>query len=99
MEKYYNIDEQRQWNDKNMWDVDGHEWSIPFESSDKLWNDYIYDYVKELVERINKTLENHPRKITVRKPENYEFRFAFINCIQKFKLPTINCPFINTFEK
>ena len=52
-------------------------------------NDIIntYDYVKELVERINKTLENHPRKITVRKPENYEFRFAFINCIQRFKLP------------
>ena len=47
-EKFYNIEEQRQWNDKNMWDVDGHEWSIPFESSDKLWNDYIYDYVKEL---------------------------------------------------
>jgi len=52
-------------------------------------NDVIntYEYVKELVERINKTLENHPRKITVRKPENYEFRFAFINCIQRFKLP------------
>ncbi len=52
-------------------------------------NDIIntYDYVKELVDRINKTLENHPRKITVRKPENYEFRFAFINCIQRFKLP------------
>lgn len=46
-----------------------------------------YDYVKDLVDRINKTLENHPRKITVRKPENYEFRFAFINCIQRFKLP------------
>jgi hypothetical protein len=46
-----------------------------------------YDYVKELVERINKILENHPRKISVKKPENYEFRFAFINCIQRFKLP------------
>jgi len=46
-----------------------------------------YDYVKELVDRINKTLENHPRKLSVRKPENYEFRFAFINCIQRFKLP------------
>jgi hypothetical protein len=52
-------------------------------------NDVIntYDYVKDLVDRINKTLENHPRKISVRKPENYEFRFAFINCIQRFKLP------------
>ena len=46
-----------------------------------------YDYVKELVEKINNTLLNHPRKITIRKPENHEFRFAFINCIQKFKLP------------
>ena len=52
-------------------------------------NDVIntYDYIKDLVERINKTLENHPRKLSVRKPENYEFRFAFINCIQRFKLP------------
>jgi hypothetical protein len=52
-------------------------------------NDVIntYDYIKDLVDRINKTLINHPRKISVRKPENYEFRFAFINCIQRFKLP------------
>ena len=52
-------------------------------------NDVIntYNYVKELVDRINKTLQNHPRKLSVKKPENYEFRFAFINCIQRFKLP------------
>jgi hypothetical protein len=52
-----------------------------------------YEYVKELVKQINDTLINHPRKIVVRTPENWEFRFAFINCIQKFKLPnnkTIN---------
>jgi SAM-dependent methyltransferase len=58
MEKFYNIEEQRQWNDKNMWDVDGHEWSVPFESSDKLWNDYIFDYVKEF--RGKKVLEIAP---------------------------------------
>jgi len=52
-------------------------------------NDVIntYDYVKELVGKINETLINHPRKVSVRTPENWEFRFAFINCIQKFKLP------------
>lgn len=47
-----------------------------------------YGYVKELVEKINETLLNHPRKISIRVPEDYEFRFAFINCIQKFKLPS-----------
>jgi hypothetical protein len=46
-----------------------------------------YEYVKDLVSKINETLINHPRKISVRIPENWEFRFAFINCIQKFKLP------------
>jgi hypothetical protein len=46
-----------------------------------------YGYVKELVGKINETLLNHPRKISIRIPEDYEFRFAFINCIQKFKLP------------
>lgn len=46
-----------------------------------------YGYVKELVVKINETLVSHPRKISLRIPEDYEFRFAFINCIQKFKLP------------
>jgi hypothetical protein len=46
-----------------------------------------YSYVKDLVLKINEILINHPRKISVRPPENWEFRFAFINCIQKFKLP------------
>ena len=46
-----------------------------------------YSYVKDLVGKINETLINHPRKIYVRVPEDWEFRFAFINCIQKFKLP------------
>jgi hypothetical protein len=46
-----------------------------------------YGYVKELVIKINETLMNHPRKISIRVPDDWEFRFAFINCIQKFKLP------------
>jgi len=46
-----------------------------------------YEYVKVLISKINKILLNHPRKITIKIPEDYEFRFAFINCIQKFKLP------------
>lgn len=52
-------------------------------------NDVIanYSYVKDLVVKINETLLNHPRKITIRVPEDWEFRFGFINCIQRFKLP------------
>ncbi len=52
-------------------------------------NDVIdtYGYVKELVLKINETLLNYPRKISIRIPEDWEFKFAFINCIQKFKLP------------
>jgi hypothetical protein len=52
-------------------------------------NDVIntYSFVKDLVSKINETLINHPRKVHVRVPEDWEFRFAFINCIQKFKLP------------
>ncbi len=46
-----------------------------------------YGYLKELVVKVNETLLNHPRKISIRIPEDWEFRFAFINCIQKFKLP------------
>jgi hypothetical protein len=52
-------------------------------------NDIIntYEYVRELVIKINNTIINHPRKISIKIPEPWEFRFAFINCIQKFKLP------------
>ncbi len=46
-----------------------------------------YGYLKELVVKVNETLLNHPRKISIRIPEDWEFKFAFINCIQKFKLP------------
>jgi hypothetical protein len=47
-----------------------------------------YEYVKELIIKINETLINHPKKINIKIPEDWEFRFRFINCIQKFKLPT-----------
>jgi hypothetical protein len=46
-----------------------------------------YNYVKELVSLINLTLINHPKKMSIVIPQDWEFRFAFINCIQKFKLP------------
>jgi hypothetical protein len=46
-----------------------------------------YNYVKDLVNKINKILENHPRKIKIKKPEDHEFKFAFINCVQKFSIP------------
>jgi hypothetical protein len=46
-----------------------------------------YEYVKDLVVRINTTLRYHPHNISIRVPDNWEFNFAFINCIQKFKLP------------
>lgn len=46
-----------------------------------------YSFIKELVVKINETLINHPRKVSLKIPEDYEFRFSFINCIQKFKIP------------
>jgi len=47
----------------------------------------IYSYVKDLVIKINETLIDHPRTVYIKVPEDWEFRFAFINCIQKFILP------------
>ena len=46
-----------------------------------------YDYVKNLVIKINNILSNSHKKIFIKIPEDYEFKFAFINFIQKFKLP------------
>jgi len=42
-----------------------------------------YVYVKELIEELNK--DNN--KIQFESPENAEFKYAFINTIQKFELP------------
>ena len=52
-------------------------------------NDIIntYQYIKDLVVNINALLVNHPRKVSIKIPEDWEFRFAYINCIQKFRLP------------
>jgi hypothetical protein len=44
-----------------------------------------YDYVKLLVGKIN--AENLTARNKIRIPENEEFRYAFINTIQKFELP------------
>lgn len=58
MEKFYNIEEQRLWNDKNMWSMDGHEWSKSFGTTEDLWNKHIFDTIKEF--RGKKILEIAP---------------------------------------
>ena len=47
MEKYYNIEEQKLWNESHMWTEGGHEWSGPFGTTENLWNKYIFDNIKE----------------------------------------------------
>ena len=57
-----------------------------------------YKYVKNLIEKIN--LESPRNKIIV--PENEEFKYAFINTIQKFELPekfTINHNDLSEFAR
>lgn len=46
-----------------------------------------YEYVRDLVKKINRILENDIKKISIKMPKNYEFKFDFINSNQKFKLP------------
>jgi SAM-dependent methyltransferase len=58
MEKYYNIDEQRLWNNEQMWVMDGHEWSKSFGTTEDLWNKHIFDSIKEF--RGKKILEIAP---------------------------------------
>jgi len=58
MEIFKNIDEQRKWNDESMWSDGGHEWSKPFGNTEKLWNKYIFDDIKEF--RNKKILEIAP---------------------------------------
>lgn len=58
MEKYYNIDEQRLWNNEHMWVMDGHEWSKSFGTTEDLWNKHIFDSIKEF--RGKKILEIAP---------------------------------------
>lgn len=47
MEKFYNIDEQRHWNREDAWSNDGHEWSTGFGGTDNIWNNFIFDKIKE----------------------------------------------------
>lgn len=58
MEKFYNIEEQRLWNNENLWSVDGHEWSKSFGTTENLWNNEIFDKIKEF--RGKKILEIAP---------------------------------------
>jgi SAM-dependent methyltransferase len=58
MEKYYNIEEQRLWNLKSNWTIDGHEWSKSFGTTEELWNNEIFDKIKEF--RGKKILEIAP---------------------------------------
>ena len=47
MDRFYNIEEQKHWNDPDAWINEGHEWSGPFGTTEKLWNDHIFDSVKQ----------------------------------------------------
>ena len=58
MEKYYNIEEQRLWNLNSNWAIDGHEWSKSFGTTEELWNNQIFDKIKEF--RGKKILEIAP---------------------------------------
>lgn len=57
-EKFYNIEEQKRWNEDYMWEHDGHEWSNVFGGTDNLWNKEIFPYIKEF--RGKKVLEIAP---------------------------------------
>ena len=58
MEKFYNIDEQRIWNNNDTWADGGHEWSSSFGTTENLWNKEIFDLIKEF--RGKKILEIAP---------------------------------------
>jgi len=55
---FRNIDEQRIWNDLTLWSDGGHEWSKSFGTTEKLWNEHIFDDIKEF--RNKKILEIAP---------------------------------------
>ena len=58
MERFYNIDEQRKWNEESSWADGGHEWSAFFNGTERLWNDHIFDTIKDF--RGKKVLEIAP---------------------------------------
>ena len=45
-----------------------------------------YNYVIDLIKKINVILIESPRKISIKIPLDEDFKFAFINCSQKFKI-------------
>lgn len=55
---FKNIEEQRFWNNESNWDNGGHEWSKSFGTTENLWNNYIFDDIKEY--RGKKILEIAP---------------------------------------
>jgi ubiquinone/menaquinone biosynthesis C-methylase UbiE len=57
-EVFKNIDEQRLWNNESMWSDGGHEWSKSFGTTENLWNNHIFDDIKEF--RGKKILEIAP---------------------------------------
>ena len=57
-EKFYNIEEQRFWNNEQEWQSNGHEWSKLFGTTENLWNTQIFDKIKEF--RGKKILEIAP---------------------------------------
>jgi ubiquinone/menaquinone biosynthesis C-methylase UbiE len=57
-QKFYNIDEQRRWDEDYMWEKGGHEWSEVFGGTENLWNKEIFPYIKEF--RNKKILEIAP---------------------------------------
>jgi ubiquinone/menaquinone biosynthesis C-methylase UbiE len=57
-EVFKNIEEQRQWNNESMWSDGGHEWSKSFGTTENLWNNHIFDDIKEF--RGKKILEIAP---------------------------------------
>ena len=58
MDKFYNIDEQKSWNNNTWWSDGGHEWSGPFGTTENLWNKEIFDDIKDF--RNKKILEIAP---------------------------------------
>lgn len=47
MEQFTNVEEQRLWNDENWWLDGGHEWSKSFGNTESLWNNHIFNHIKQ----------------------------------------------------
>jgi SAM-dependent methyltransferase len=58
MEKFYNIEEQKFWDNEKNWTEGGHEWSSQFGTTEDLWNKHLFDDLKEF--RNKKILEIAP---------------------------------------